>query len=294
MIPQVLIDELVTLVSHKEGKLIEAGKVRPLAGGSINEACMIQLDGVRYFVKWNSRSRYPGMFEAEANGLNLLSSTRTLRIPQQIATGNCGPYSYLLLEFIETGRPTSGSWERFGVGLAELHRNTFEFFGLDSDNYIGSLLQVNRPRYASWPQFFVECRLRPQLKLAVQKGLINSSMQNQFDRLFSKMDKLFPAEPPSLLHGDLWSGNFLFADNGEACLIDPAVYFGHREMDIAMSLLFGGFDQSFYQSYHESWPLEKGWHERVDLCNLYPLLVHVNLFGGSYVSQTRAILNRFT
>lgn len=293
MIPRVLTEAIRQLAGSIEGSDVQAGQVRPLGGGSINEACMVELSGRPYFVKWNSISRYPGMFEAEAHGLQLLASTNSLRIPAVAGSGSCGDYAFLMLEYIEGGRPAADGWERFGQKLAELHRNTNEHFGLDRDNYIGSLPQINSPRLTSWPEFFVESRLKPQLKMAMQRGHVSSAMQRQFEHLFQKMDQFFPDEPPALLHGDLWSGNYLFASNGEACLIDPAVYYGHREMDLAMSLLFGGFDKRFYDAYNEAWPLEKGWRARMDLCNLYPLLVHVNLFGGGYVSQVRFVLERF-
>ncbi|HMM11077.1 MAG TPA: fructosamine kinase family protein [Bacteroidales bacterium] len=293
MIPDILVSEIERVVNINQDGDHKAGRARPLGGGSINDACMIEVGHVPYFIKWNSRSRYPGMFEAEAHGLQLLTSTKTLRIPQLMAVGSCGNYSYLLLEYIHSGRPAAAGWDEFGRKLAALHRNTNSFFGLDRNNYIGSLPQHNMPQHDSWPAFFVQCRLLPQLQMAVRNGLINSSMQRQFEHLFNRMDTLFPKEPPSLLHGDLWSGNYLFSAGGEACLIDPAVYYGHREMDLAMSLLFGGFDQRFYQAYHEAWPLEPGWRERVNLCNLYPLMVHVNLFGGAYLSQVRSSLNRF-
>lgn len=293
MLPVELVHALEELFRQKEGVAVAVSKCRRLGGGSINEACMVEIGGRNYFVKWNNKNLYPGMFAAEAHGLQLLASTQTLRVPGLIAEDNSGSWSYLLLEYIQTGFPDAAAWEQFGAKLAALHRNTSPFFGLDRDNYIGSLPQTNAPSYASWPEFFVECRLRPQLQLAVRKGLLNSALQKQFETLFAKMEKLFPLESPSLLHGDLWSGNYLFSARGEAFLIDPAVYYGHREMDLAMSLLFGGFDRRFYQAYHEAWPLEPGWRERVDLCNLYPLMVHVNLFGSGYINQVRSILEHF-
>ena len=163
-------------------------------------------------------------------------------------------------------------------------------FGLDHDNYIGSLAQSNK-KHADWISFFMEERIRPQLKLAMDKKLIDEGTVKQFDKLFDHFDRLIPKEKPALLHGDLWNGNFLVSDSSRAALIDPAVYFGHREMDLAMTTLFGGFDSEFYRAYDEVFPLEKGFEKRVDIHNLYPLLVHVNLFGGGYVRQVKAVLN---
>ncbi|MFZ1692867.1 MAG: fructosamine kinase family protein, partial [Flavobacteriales bacterium] len=160
------------------------------------------------------------------------------------------------------------------------------------DNYIGSLKQVNTPA-ADWPSFFIHQRLEPQLRMARDAKRVEAGMAFRFERLFAKLDQLITVEPPALLHGDLWSGNFICDANAQPVLIDPAVYYGHREMDIAMTKLFGGFDSGFYAAYNDAWPMERGWEERMDLCNLYPLLVHVNLFGGGYAAQVEAALRRF-
>jgi protein-ribulosamine 3-kinase len=183
-------------------------------------------------------------------------------------------------------------WAQTGRGLAQLHQHSAGEFGLDHDNYIGSLNQYNQ-KETDWVEFFVNQRLQNQLRMCSDHGHADAGLLRMFDRLFPKLEQYFPHEPPALLHGDLWSGNYLCGNKGAAYLVDPAVYYGHREMDLAMSLLFGGFDREMYHAYHEVFPLENGWKERVDLCNLYPLLVHVNLFGGSYISQVRAILKRF-
>ena len=180
----------------------------------------------------------------------------------------------------------------FGKQLAQLHQNTNTSFGLEESNYIGSLLQQNN-LHNNWIDFFINERLKPQIKLARDNGKIDLSTITKFERLYTKLDEIFPEEPPALLHGDLWSGNFMVDEKGGPVIIDPAVYFGHREMDIAMTKLFGGFNQQLYQSYNEHFPLEKGWEQRVDICNLYPLMVHVNLFGGGYLEQVKSILNKF-
>ncbi|MFZ1687503.1 MAG: fructosamine kinase family protein, partial [Flavobacteriales bacterium] len=183
--------------------------------------------------------------------------------------------------------------------LARLHGHTNSTFGLDPastagrrDNYIGSLKQVNTGQ-VTWGEFFIHCRLEPQVKMAIDHQRIGMGDVLRFERLYGKLPSLFPIEPPALLHGDLWSGNFLCDAHHQPVLIDPAVYYGHREMDIAMTKLFGGFEPAFYSAYSDAWAMEIGWEERADLCNLYPLLVHVNLFGGSYAGQVAAILLRF-
>ena len=165
-------------------------------------------------------------------------------------------------------------------------------FGLDHDNYIGSLPQSNH-QHTSWVEFFIEERLEKQIALAKNSGALNNSTIQQFNNLFKRLKEIIPEEKPSLLHGDLWNGNYMLAADGCACLIDAAVYYDHREMDLAMTRLFGGFPEEFYESYHETFPLSSGFEERVDIHNLYPLLVHVNLFGGSYISQVKSVLSRF-
>jgi fructosamine-3-kinase len=184
-------------------------------------------------------------------------------------------------------------WIELGRGLANIHKNRSPTFGLNHDNYIGSLKQSNSPTN-SWIHFFIHSRINSQLKLAIDKGQLNSSHQQKFEILFKELPNLLPNEKPALLHGDLWSGNVIVDHHGNAVLIDPAVYYGHREMDLAFTRLFGGFNSEFYHSYFETFPLEPGFDNRVDIYNLYPLLVHVNLFGGSYANQVVSILNRFT
>jgi protein-ribulosamine 3-kinase len=184
-------------------------------------------------------------------------------------------------------------WKDFAQKLAQLHKNTAPIFGLDHDNYIGSLPQSNR-QTQKWTDFFISQRLEPLVTKAVASGLLDSQTAQRFDRLFSKLDQLIPEEKPALLHGDLWSGNVMTDEHGEVCLIDPAVYYGHREVDLAFSTLFGAFHGEFYEAYNEAFPLEKGWKQRIDLFNLYPLLVHLILFGRSYYHQVISTLEKFT
>ena len=232
------------------------------------------------------------MFEAEAKGLSLLHSTGTIKIPEVILTGEAEGKSYLVLEYIEAGRRRKDFYQDFGIKLAALHRHSSSAFGLDHDNYIGSLPQSNS-QHSSWVEFFITERLQKQIALARNSGVISNSTIQQFNNLFRSLPEFIPDERPSLIHGDLWNGNYMMAADGSACLIDPAVYYGHREMDLGMSGLFGGFSQEFYESYHEAFPLAPGFEERVDIHNLYPLMVHVNLFGGGYLSQVKSVLSQF-
>jgi fructosamine-3-kinase len=283
---------LIKALLAKNGRSLES--CRPVGGGCINAAYRVITGSGSYFIKLNKSDAYPGMFEAEAKGLELLAASTDLIIPRVVDTGSDAGsgISYILLEWIEAGVRGHSFWRQFGISLAKMHRHSSEYFGLGHDNYIGSLPQSNT-RAVSWPAFFITSRLQPQLKLAVENGLVDPALQKKFELLFEKIGHIFPAEPPALLHGDLWNGNFMASAGGAACLFDPAVYYGHREMDLAMSRLFGGFDEDFYAAYMEAYPLQPGWQQRVDLCNLYPLLVHVNLFGAAYVNQVRAVLEKF-
>ena len=263
-----------------------------LGGGCINEAQLINTSEGRFFIKYNSATAYPQMFEREAEGLKILSGTHTLSTPEVITYSKSGKYVYLLLQYIEGGAKGNHFWYNFGSGLADLHKTTSDKFGLPHDNYIGSLMQSNEPD-SDFIQFFITRRLQPQLKMARDKGFFNQTALQHFEFLFKILHNIIPIEKPALVHGDLWSGNFIVSHNGSPCLIDPAIYFGHREADISMSRLFVGFGADFYSSYHEHWPLEKGWQQRTDIFNLYPLLVHVNLFGGGYQQQVMQIVKQF-
>lgn len=287
-----LIERLSEHLSAHVGTPVDVDRGTPVGGGSINDAYRLDTDHGAFFVKTNSADRFPSLFEAEADGLERLRKAAAIRVPEVIATGEDHDDAYLLLEHIGSSARKADFWEDFGRSLARLHQHSSDRFGLERANYIGSLKQVNTP-HLEWSNFFLHCRLEPQVELARNKQRIGMGDVLRFERLYSKLASLFPKEAPALLHGDLWSGNFLTGAHGEPVLIDPAVYYGHREMDLAMTKLFGGFDAEFYAAYHAEQPLEQGWEERMDLCNLYPLLVHVNLFGGGYAAQVQALLKRF-
>ncbi len=292
MLPHSLKTETEKTLTRYTGKKIEIENITVMHGGSINHALKLSAGGMSFFLKWNNTAASSLMFEAESRGIKLLRNSLSLNVPEVIATGTAGEHAYLLLEFIQPGIPSETFWEDFAVSLAGLHRHTAISFGLDHDNYIGSLPQHNT-RHDSWVDFFAEERLEIQLRMAVDKGKIASSLARHFGTLFQKLHALIPAEEPSLIHGDLWNGNVIVSPSGQGCLIDPAVYYGSREMDIAMSRLFGGFPREFYDHYNRCFPLLPCWEERMDICNLYPLLVHVNLFGGGYLQEIKNILKRF-
>lgn len=265
---------------------------KPLSGGCINESIQLKTNNGFYFLKWNDAKAYPKMFETEADGLKLLLSTGSIGIPKVVRCSEFEQTAYLLLEFIEAGKEIKNYHEDFGKNLARLHKCSADHFGLAYDNYIGSLKQINE-QHSDGIYFFVEQRLKKQIALAQKNGLMTLPVKKQFDLFFERLPDLIPNEKPALLHGDLWSGNYITGKNGAAWLIDPAVYYGYREVDIAMSRLFGGFNHSFYSAYNDAFPMEPGWEQRLDYYNLYPLLVHLNLFGTSYLKQIESILSKF-
>ena len=284
------------ILNQHFGKPVQVTRSAGVGGGCINDAHRIKTPEGSFFVKYNSASRYPGMFEAEARGLVLLRNSKTVYVPQVIGYGEEGDNSVLVLEHIEAATRQHDFWFRFGSELANMHRcisdNGNNSFGLDHDNYIGSLPQQNT-WHKAWIDFFVVERLEAQLRMARDRGNAGPELSQMFQRLYRQLSDFFPQEPPCLLHGDLWSGNFMVGANGQAVIIDPAVYYGHRYMDLGMSKLFGGFSNALYEAYNEAYPLEPSWRKSMDIANLYPLMVHVNLFGGGYLSSVKAVLRRF-
>ena len=270
------------------------GEIRtatPVVGGDINTAARIETDRAAYFVKWNLRPQ-PRMFEVEAHGLRLLASVRAMRVPQVIAVIDQPPA--LVLEWIEPGSGKAAAAEELGRRLAQQHRSLGPAYGLDHDNYIGANPQTNALT-DTWLDFFRQQRLGAQTELARSRGHLTPDRSQRLDRLMDQLDHwIDPAiTSPSLLHGDLWGGNYLVDTNGQPVLIDPAVYYGDREAEIAFTELFGGFSPRFYAAYNEAWPLDRGYTERRDLYNLYHLLNHLNLFGEGYGGSVDAILRRY-
>lgn len=259
---------------------------RPLAGGDIHRALAVRLaDGREVFVKTHP-SPPPAIYAREAEGLRWLGEARALRVPEVLAVSE----GFLALELLPPGAPAKDHDLRLGRGLAALHRFGAPCFGHAHDNFVGSLPQDNHAEL-DWPTFYAERRLRPQLRRAVDAGRASAAMKRSMEATLSSLPALVgPAEPPSRLHGDLWGGNAHVAPDGAPVLIDPAVYGGHREIDLAMMRLFGGFSARVFDAYEEAWPLAPGWRERVPLYQLYPLMVHVNLFGGSYARSVEEAL----
>ncbi|MCB0631599.1 MAG: fructosamine kinase family protein [Saprospiraceae bacterium] len=270
-------------------------EVQAVSGGDINEARLISTqDGATYFVKVNSGANSLPLFRTELRGLALLHqhAPKQLYVPRILTAEDAGDAAFLLLEYIQKGMVTPGFWDNFGRGLAELHRATNTRFGLDHSNFIGRLPQSNDP-HATWPEFYTRRRLLPQGKLAYENSLFDLKDMQHLERLCKRLGDIYPVESPALIHGDLWNGNYLIHQNGKAVLIDPSVSYSHREMDLAMSRLFGGFPAEFYAAYNEQFALTPGWEERLPIGQLYYLLVHLNMFGTGYLAGVRRIIRQF-
>lgn len=266
--------------------------VERVSGGDINEAYKVYNHHQQFFLKLNDATAFPGMFQQEALGLQTLAENSRFIVPQVMQYGTAGSKQYLLLQWIERSPAAADYWKRMGEQLAELHHHAHTHAGFTNDNYIGSLVQPNTPM-ENWAEFYAAQRLQPVVEKLVQVHAFSAREQQFAFCLYERLSDIFPNEKHALLHGDLWGGNHFPNENGLPVLIDPAVYYGHREMDIGMTSLFGGFSKEFYEAYHYHYPLESLWQQRLQLTQLYPLLVHAVLFGGHYVSESAQILMKF-
>lgn len=266
--------------------------VRPVSGGDISSAYRVVTGNGRYFLKVNNASFAREMFEAEKVGLEAIQATNTIAVPQVFLVDTLGEDAFLLMEFVESKRPNASDYRRLGHQLAKMHLCDHPDFGFPSDNFIGSLRQQNRS-HVTWPEFYWHQRILPQLKMALSKSLLPLNLIPDEDKALILLQNLFGNVHPSLLHGDLWGGNYLISTDGTPFLIDPAVYYGHSMVDIAMSRLFGGFSADFYDAYHQLVPQPAHYVELIDLYQLYYLLVHLNLFGSGYYSSVSSILKKY-
>lgn len=267
--------------------------IQRLSGGDINDVYEYKTSKGEFVIKINDEEKFPNMLAMEAVGLAELISADAIHIPRVFECGSIDGKQFLILEKIWTLDPQKNTWLQLGEQLAKLHLKSNTQFGFKFDNYIGKLKQPNKQE-KNWIDFLIQHRLQPMLEMAVNQGDVNYVESKIVESLYPKLTQLIPAEKPSLLHGDLWSGNFLTGPSYEPVLIDPAVYYGHREMDLAMMHLFGGFSPLVFEKYNEFFPLEKDWEKRIELNQLYPLLVHVNLFGRSYWQRVKAITEHYT
>jgi fructosamine-3-kinase len=259
---------------------------QPLSGGCVHRACaIVGTSGQRYFLKFNDTDTLP-VFATEANALQFMGKLRTVRFPQPIFHGLIDNHAVLVLEFVDFCSGNIATWQLLGQQLAELHQTSAPAFGWSEDNWIGSTPQPNTWQ-ADWAAFFRDRRIGHQLQVAKDNGLRIPETTRLLDRIPSLLGSHHP--PPALVHGDLWAGNVGFC-NGNPVLYDPAIHFADRECDLAMTRLFGGFPDAFYTAYEQAWPLPHGAHFRLPLYQLYHILNHANLFGGSYLHQANSII----
>ncbi|MCW6036580.1 fructosamine kinase family protein [Spirulina subsalsa FACHB-351] len=282
-------NEIAKQISQAIGQPFTVETRRSVSGGCINQGYAIA-DGQRtYFVKVNTASQVE-MFAAEALGLKQMYETQSIRVPQPLTWGVAGNSSYIVMEWLEFGRGDHTSWEKMGQNLAAMHRyQRATKFGWDCNNTIGSTPQVN-DWTENWADFFTEHRIGFQLRLAKRRGGGFPDLGTVLDAVRDRLGDWQPQ--PSLVHGDLWSGNAACTVQGEPVILDPATYWGDREVDLAMTELFGGFPAPFYRGYNQAWPLDAGYQERKNLYNIYHILNHFNLFGGGYGSQANRMLQK--
>jgi len=290
MIENLITRRIAQAIADAIGESFGPGPPRTVGGGCINSA-MVLSDGARhYFVKLNRADLLP-MFEAEAAGLTEMAATRSIRVPHPLCAGVAGDRAFLAMEYIRFDRRGTDGAATAGRQLAAMHRHSAERFGWHRDNTIGSTRQRNDPD-SEWASFWRDQRLAFQLKLAADNGF-TGRLQSSGDRLLDLFPALIDHDPvPSLIHGDLWGGNMSYDQEGQPVIFDPAPYYGDREADLSMTELFGGFGADFYAAYREAWPLDAGYGTRKTLYNLYHILNHLNLFGGGYLGQSQAMIDR--
>ncbi|MEP6728518.1 MAG: fructosamine kinase family protein [Bacteroidota bacterium] len=284
-----MIQNLVQAIAKAGG--INVSGYESVRGGDINECYCLHGAFTNYFLKLNDANRFPGMFEMEADGLEALRNNSSLVVPGVIKQGILHDKQWLLLQWMEKGTPKKNSMENFGIALANMHKQPKSYFGWHKNNYMGSLQQINT-QHNSWNDFYAQCRIMPLVTILFDTGVFKKPDLNNTAAFIKKIAGMFPQEAPAQLHGDLWGGNYMINTDGNAVIFDPAVYYGHREMDLGMTKLFGGFSQPFYDAYQEIYPLEKGWQRRLPVTQLYPLLVHAVLFGGHYVTTVKDIIRK--
>ena len=266
--------------------------ITPLSGGCISSAYKLKLNNKRELFLKHNTSASNKMFITEAHGLQELNKAAAIRVPEVIMYDD----DFILLEYISQGNKSKKFFSEFGRSFALMHKYTSENFGFYEDNFIGSNVQKNIPadkEKESWTSFYFNKRILFQLELAEKLGYATSELIKGIGKLEENIEEIIGTndEEPSLLHGDLWGGNYMVDENGNACLIDPAVYYGHREADLGMTKLFGGFSSEFYEAYNEANPLQDGYEYRENIYKLYHVLNHLNLFGGGYYSQAISLIH---
>lgn len=281
-----MLDQVVEQIENKLGITIQSQF--PVSGGDINFVYgLITESGIKLFVKYNQDKEHGGIISSEAVGLDLLCQAG-VTIPSILYQSTLPDISFLCMSYIDQGSKMKVS-QNLAEQLAMLHIVKASEYGLESDNFIGALNQKNTFQ-DNFMDFYVNCRIQPQLDLATENGMLTDVDIGGF---YKNVEAIIPNEQPCLIHGDLWNGNFISDSSGKVYFIDPSVAYSHREFDIGMMLLFGGFEKEVFEIYNEIYPMEQGWQDRMDLFQLYYLLVHLNLFGRSYEKSVREIFSKY-
>ncbi len=286
----ILDKKIIKLLENKLKQKIT--DITPLSGGCISSAYKLKLNNTQEFFLKHNPSVSDKMFVAEAHGLQELNKSGAIRVPEVIMYDD----DFILLEFMQQGNKSKNFFREFGKSFALMHKHISETYGFDEDNFIGSNEQINIPvssEKENWSLFYFNKRILFQLELAEKLGYATSELKKGIGKLEENIEEIIGTkdEVPSLLHGDLWGGNYMVDERGNACLIDPAVYYGHREADLGMTKLFGGFSSEFYEAYNETFPLQDGYEYRENIYKLYHVLNHLNLFGGGYYSQAISLIH---
>ncbi|WP_447640920.1 MULTISPECIES: fructosamine kinase family protein [Chitinophagaceae] len=289
-----LLDAIIEKIEIKTDSVLrfKNAKDAPYVGSG-NHPFILEAEPISYFVKTNV-GKPKDFFEKEADGLHVLSiaSMRHMLVPKPMFWGEIGNTQFLVMEYITMTEPTTDFFEKLGIGMAHVHKNTNHFYGLQEDNYVGSDVQING-KYENWANFYTKSRVFPQMRKAFDNQRITSDDVKRIENLCNQLPSLLPQEKPALLHGDFWIGNVSATSSGMPSIFDPSSYYGFREMDIAMSLLMGGFDESFYTAYNSAFPLQKGWQNRIGINQVYPLLVLLNNFSDSYYNRLKEVIGKY-
>lgn len=291
---QQLLAAIVQKIESKTDSILRLKNVKnaPFMGGD-NHPYILEADPISYFVKTNV-GRPRDFFEKETDGLLMLSvaAMRNVIVPKPLFWGEEMGTQYLVMEYIPMVDPTPDFFEKLGIGMAKLHQNTNHFYGLQEDNYVGPDEQVNG-KYENWINFYTKNRVFPQMRKAFDNQRISPEDVKIIEKICYQLPSLIPQEKPALLHGDFWKGNVSATTHGIPCIFDPSVYYGNREIDIAMSMLMGGFADSFYTAYNAHFPLIKGWQQRIGLNQLYSILVLINNYEGDYYPKLKEVIKGY-
>lgn len=286
----------ITLLQKATEKVLGAGiqiySFHHEGGGEINQSYKVIADKGVFYVKVHDSSKYPKLFEREMFGLQTLRKTHTVEVVEPFGITEMAGMNFFFTDYVESAPESQNFWSDLGERLAHLHMNSNRYFGFQEDNFIGNQIQINH-RSGNWGQFFIRNRLLPNVRTASENQMLNDREIRKFDKYFSMVEVLFPEEEPSLIHGNLWREHIMVGSKGNAVVSNPSCYFGHREMDIAMTMSVGQFPEAFYEAYHATFPLEKEWKTRIEFCLMYYHLVNLNTYGSPYLSNVLDNLNKW-